>query len=586
MSQVDVFRLFHQAWLELYCPPVRLTLEKDRNQLTSSAPLSVTNGTVRLRSDMVPRGCDPHKFLLWLFRHELAHVHHCPYDIRTAYSLERAAYEVALDWSMAYLATYIFSDMEVNLNYLSRRFDEIPYFMRIIGMHHDSLAEEMSFEVYNQIEPAIKPRYKALADAARETFTIMRLNKPWHTKVQMLAIILNRLKSRCPNLFSKRKVAQIIRERPLPVREDFLPDTLKMFEETFGMISNVSEAKEFFKQWIEPRLSEKEREKIREMLRNRLKTKGGGSRKKEEQKTERGESLEKTDLVGRTGSFESSLGKEPYLPTSLSKPYERIPSDIVNEALWRRYWYKSRAERTIIQYLSESPNLRPVWSVMKYPDEWYIEDEIEALDIEMSLDEGPLIPEVTTLMWVEEPALQGQSVISGFVPSSITILDVSQSMSKIHDTAAIAAFIAYLGALKAGGQTSTLSFSTNYVVADWDSARELEELTLSMSFDEFTVFPAFEVMKLISATHGNCFIVIITDGGWQNIDEAIPLLERIGDRGHMVFIFQLPGGEYPDRIERIKQSPYLKVYKVDDPETDLQGLVLSQTIKTYKTFLT
>ncbi len=586
MSQVDILKLFHQAWLELYCPPVRLTIEKKGERFTSSSPLSVTNGTVYLRSDPVPRGCDPHKFILWLFRHELAHVHHCPYDIRTAYSLEKAAYEVAPDWSMAYLATYVFSDMEVNLNYLLRRFNEFPYFMRIIGVHHSSLAEEMTFEVYNQIEPVLKQRDKAIAEAAMETLTIMRLNKPWHIKVQMLAIILNRLKARSPYLFSKRRIERIIRNRPLIVREDFLPDTLKNFEETFGTISNVRDAKEFFKHWIEPRVSEQEREKIKEALKEKLKTKRGGDGGKDEQKTGEGASLEKAQQDVRGESSKISLGEEPHLPTSLSKPYEKVSSSAMNEALWRRYWYKSRAERTIIRYLSESPNLRPVWAVMKYPDEWYIEDEIEALDVEMSLDEGPLIPEVTTLKWVEEPALHGQSVISGFVPSSITVLDASQSMSEIHDTAAIAAFIAYLSALKAGGQTSTLTFSTNYVVADWDSTRELKELTLSMSFDKFTVFPAFEVMRLISATQGNCFITIITDGGWQNIDEAIPLLERIADRGHKVFIFQLPGGKYPDRIELIKRSPYLKIYKVDNPETDLQDLVLSETMKTYKTFLT
>jgi len=69
MSQVDILKLFNQAWLELYCPPVRLTLEKKGDRFTSSTPLSVTNGTVYLRHDIVPRGCVPHKFILWLFRH-------------------------------------------------------------------------------------------------------------------------------------------------------------------------------------------------------------------------------------------------------------------------------------------------------------------------------------------------------------------------------------------------------------------------------------------------------------------------------------------------------------------------------------
>lgn len=585
MSEIDILKLFNQAWMELYCPPVRLTLEEEK-EFTSSAPLSVVNGTVHLKSDRVPRGYDSQRFLLWFFRHELAHAHHCPYDIRTAYSLERAAHRVVYDWAMAYLATILFSDMEVNLNYLPKRFNEIPYFMRVIGIRRDSFVDGMLFEVYNQIEPMFKPRNKWIMDAAREMLMVMRLNRPWHVKVQMLAIILNRLRMRCPRLFSRGRIRKIIRERPLTVREDFHPDTLKMFEETFGTISDMKEAREFFKQWIEPRLSQREIEKIEEMLKNRLKTKRGRkSGKKAGPKLKGGKSPERSELDTKGESSEIPFGEEPRLPTSLSKPYERVSSEVMNEALWKRYWYRSRAENIIIQYLSESPHLRPFWSVMKYPDEWYIEDEIDALDIEMSLDEGPFIPEVTTLKWVEEPASHGQSIISGFAPSAITVLDVSRSMSKIHDTAAIAAFITYLSALKAGGQTSTLTFSTKYVVADWDAEREFKELALSMAFDEFTIFPAFEIMNLLSSNRGNCFIIIITDGGWQNIDEAIPLLERVADRGHKVYVFQLPGGEYPNRIQRMKRSSYLKIYKVDNPEADLQNLVLSETMKTYKTFL-
>ncbi|MEM2935579.1 MAG: hypothetical protein QW231_00180, partial [Candidatus Bathyarchaeia archaeon] len=211
--------------------------------------------------------------------------------------------------------------------------------------------------------------------------------------------------------------------------------------------------------------------------------------------------------------------------------------------------------------------------------------EIEELDIEMSLDEGSLTPEVNTLKWVNEPTSQGQSVISGFVPSALVILDASKSMGKIHDTAATAAFIPYVSASRAGGQTAIITFSTGHVTADWDDLEETKEMVLSMAFDEFTIFPAYELMNLVSAAAGNCFIIIITDGGWQNLEEAIPFLERIADRGHDVFLFHLPGWEYPERIERLRRSSGLKIYKVDNPERDLTGLVLSRTMKTYQTFL-
>jgi len=592
-EEIDITEIFNQAWAELYCPPVRLSLVQeggdDGDRPLSPAPFSVLNGTIYLKPDIVPRGCDPKRFLLWYFRHEMAHIHNCPYDIKTAYSLERAAYKVVGDWSLAYLATHIFADLQVNLNYLPKRFNEIPYIISVIGERASSLLDEILQGVYVNIHSAIKPKHRDISEAGREIATIISLNKTWHTKVQMIAIILRRLRSRCPRLFSKGKMRKFIIENPIRIREDFLPNSMSMIEETYGSITDQEEAREFFRHWVEPRLPRGEMEEAEEKLKRRLKIrrsrkkekKGGGDEKKEGPHGGKEVDLKKDFKVS-----DDLFGDEPHLSTSLSKPYEKIGSNSMREAFWKRYWYRSRAERIIIQYLAESPSRRPVWSVAKYPDEWYIEDDIEDLDVEMSLDEGPLIPEVTTLKWVEEPTSQGQSIISGFVPSAITVLDSSYSMIKTHDVAAIAAFIAHLSAFKAGGQTSVVNFSTRYVSADWNSPPDVKELTLSMSFNEFTVFPAYEVMRLASSNRGVCFIVIITDGGWQNVDEAVPLLERMADLGHKIFIFQLPGGEYMDRIEFIKRSPHIQVYRVDKPEVDLQNLVLSESIRTYRKFLT
>ncbi|MBS7614932.1 hypothetical protein KEJ18_04295, partial [Candidatus Bathyarchaeota archaeon] len=279
------------------------------------------------------------------------------------------------------------------------------------------------------------------------------------------------------------------------------------------------------------------------------------------------------------------FGAEPRLPTSVSKPYQKIKSEILENMLWKRYWYKSRAQQTIIQYLTASRSRRPVWALMRYPVEWYIEDEIEDLDIETSMDEGPLIPEVTTLKWVEEPTPHGQSLASGYVPSALIVLDVSRSMADVRNEAAVAAYIAYLSARRAGGQTATIVFSTGFVSTDWDTSEELKELSLTMEFGEFTVFPTPEISRLVSANVGPCFVVIITDGGWQNVEEAVPALERVVDAGHKLVILLLKGKEYQDRIELIKRTPDLRFYKIANPEVDLQGLILSESMKTYKTFL-
>jgi len=595
----NITQLFHQARTELYCPPCRLVLGSGGKgeEILGSAPLSVVNGVVFVKPDIVPQGVDPERFLLWYFRHELAHVHHCPYDLKTAYSLERAAYQVVRHWSLAYLATYIFSDLQVNLNYLPKKFHEVPYLIEASQKQRLGGPDTVLQGIYMQALPGVGPSVdKDLTEAAREIYTIVRSTRPWqwHTKVQMITVILERLKARNPRMLSERGIGSYIKGHPIKVREDFYPESLRLFEDVYGNIPDREAAREFFKQWVKARISEEEEKEVKDRLKKKIKV----QRSKRKEGTGIGEgaplSPEVWQKLGGEGRFkeirspspgEMPHGEEPILPTSMSKPYRKIDSKVLDEAFWRRYWYRSRAERTLIQYLAESPSRRPVWAVTKYPDEWYIEDEIEELDIEMSLDEGSLTPEVNTLKWVNEPTSQGQSVISGFVPSAIVILDASKSMGKIHDTAATAAFIPYMSASRAGGQTAIITFSTGHVTADWGDLEETKEMVLSMAFDEFTVFPAYELMNLASAAAGNCFITIITDGGWQNLEEAIPLLERVADRGHEVFLFHLPGGEYPERIKRLGRSSDLKIYKVDDPERDLSGLVLSRTMKAYQTFL-
>jgi len=591
----ELIKIFNQAWMELHCPPARLVVDTKKNEsdLGKSAEFFATNGEVHIKSDIIPKGCDPNEYLLWYFRHELSHVHYCPYDLRTAYSLERAAYNVVEDWDLAYLATHLFADLQININYLPRRFGDIPYFMKILKKRsrRSSLLEYLLQEIYLQINPIFKSKNKTLESISKELLAVIWLDKPWHLKVQMIALILAKLRTIHPSLFSSRKIEKFLRKNVLIVREDFLPNSLEAFEEIFGSVSQRLDAKKFFKQWIEPRLSPEERKKIREMLKSNVKKLKNGDKKGREkikasgrEKSRKGR--ENYKEISEKPHLEEHLAREQYLPTSLSRPYEKISSNIFNEAFWKRYWYKSRAERVLIHYLSENPPQKPIWAVMKYPDDWYIEDDIEELDVDISLDEGPLIPEITTLKWVEEPMFHGQSLVTGFVPSEITVLDASLSMSKIHDEAAIAAFIAYLSARKAGGRTAAVTFSTKYVSADWDSPEELKELILSMAFDEYTIFPIYEVKSLISKNVGNCFIVVITDGGWQNVDEVIPLLEEIAKNGHKVVVFLLPGGKYPDRIKLMKKSPHLKIYNISKPEKDLQNLALLESIKVYRGFLT
>jgi hypothetical protein len=164
-------------------------------------------------------------------------LHNCPYDIKTAYSLESAAYTVVGQWDLAYLATLLFSDFQVDYNYLPRRFQEVPYHVRVLSDYCQGVGQ-ITAATYKQIlhgEVNLKLS-KAVIDAAKEIEVILLSNRSWHTKVQMMAVILERMRIRDPRLFSKKKVTKHITENPLSVREDFHPASLKLFNDTLGSI--------------------------------------------------------------------------------------------------------------------------------------------------------------------------------------------------------------------------------------------------------------------------------------------------------------------------------------------------------------
>jgi len=575
-GRIDLVKIFNQAWSELYYPPVRLSIV-DEPKDADECLFTVADGTVYLSPKRMPRGVDPERYLLWFFRHQLAHIHHCPYDIKTAYSLERAAYRILHNWDLAYLAMRIFSEVQVDLRYLPSRYGELPYHVRLIGREDSGLFGRIMDAIYLCVNPAFKIEDLSLSEAAREIIFISQLERPWHLKVQMIASILGRLMRMEPRLFSRREIKKSIRGETLHVREDFLNSTIERMLETYGLVRDEDEARRFFEHWLKPRLPRDESERLMKTLRLNLR---GRKRILKDLKAQKDSKPAKPHPA-----IEGELKGEPHLSVSSSKPYEKI-RERIDEILWRRYWFKSRAQQAIMEYITESRRHRPVWSIMRYPDEWYIEDDIEELDVETSLEEGPIIPEVTTLRWIEEPAPHGQSFSSGFVPSAIIVLDASLSMIEARNEAAIAAFIAYLSARRSGGETAVITFSTGFASADWRSPDEVMELTLSMRFDEFTIFPLHEIRRFISEKAEPCFIIVITDGGWQNLDEAIPFLEDLSDLGHRIVIFLIKGGEYPDRIESIGRIPNLEIYNVTDPERDLNGLVLSETMKAYGRFLT
>jgi len=97
-----------------------------------------------------------------------------------------------------------------------------------------------------------------------------------------------------------------------------------------------------------------------------------------------------------------------------------------------------------------------------------------------------------------------------------------------------------------------------------------------------TILPIHEIGRLVNKLTEPCFIIIITDCGWQNIVEVLPYLSHLASRGNRVVIFHLTKGwKYPKSLSLVKRTQGVKIVSVEDPENDLRGLVLEEVAKVY-----
>ncbi|MEM3454065.1 MAG: hypothetical protein QXS21_02770, partial [Thermoproteota archaeon] len=213
--------------------------------------------------------------------------------------------------------------------------------------------------------------------------------------------------------------------------------------------------------------------------------------------------------------------------------------------------------------------------------DWSVEDDVEDLDLEASLDEGKIRVEVNTTKWESESKEKGNNLMVGRVPSSIIVLDSSKSMEKIFDDAATSAFISLLTSERIGSNTATINFSTDYYTKEWGCSILEKEIALAINFNDMTILPLNEILRLAEKNQNKILISIITDCGWQNIEEVLLSLKDIVDRGHKIIIFHLRGGEYLENLEKINKINRIRIIPIREPEKDLQNIVIRETVKEY-----
>ncbi|MEM2921507.1 MAG: hypothetical protein QXF26_04230 [Candidatus Bathyarchaeia archaeon] len=584
MERAQVEQVFAQARSELYFPPCSLHIASREEGRKAPSPFYVLGSTVYVYPETIPKSCDPKEFLLSVMRHELSHIHYCPYDIRTAHGLLKRSYDTTKDWDLAFFSLLLFTDLTVDCVYLRRRLRDTPYHVKVELRKKRTGPMRLVQAAYEFALPDMRlhrhPTHLELA--AMDIKTVMSSGKDWYSKISMISKIVLRLRQVYGMRF-RLKLPQIPLGAPsIPLREDLSRDPISELSDLYGGIKEEQEAKAFHKYWLEPRLGKGERQKL-EKAAKRLLSSASERRRKRPLSIRRG--------TGTRGSGKKAVtpelyqGEEPSLPTELSKPYGNLPDMALKEAMWRVFWYRSRAQRVLIRYLEEGRRPEPKLAISRYPDDWTAEDDVEDLDVEASLDEGPLMAEVNMLKWVEEARGQGHSFVIRRAPSILIVLDASRSMQEIADEASTSAMVAYLGARRAGGLTSSVTFSTNFISKGWEEDEIEKQLALSTFIGEFTILPVHEISRMVQESQNPAIITLITDCGWQNLEEVMPELEYLISRGNYLTVFYLKGGDYPEKLSKIAALRGAKVIEVKNPERDLEELVVSETVRLFGKYM-
>jgi len=557
-----VLDILELARNEILTPPIQLG-QIELLDKSDELNVEITEGVLHAKlGSTLLRESNWHEILLWTLRHELAHIHYCPYDLRTAHQLEREAFSILKDWRLAHSALVLFTDLMVDLIYLPRISLELPLHIIHRFRKQPSGIDILLYAVHKRLLKDNIPDYNldtSIYNYSRDILEVIFSGKTWLDKQRLIAAIILRLITTNPKI--KKNLERQI-SSTISLVEDVKGNMSESLRRVYGRIRNPEEAKAFYENWIKPKTSDDLR-KIESNLKKVSKRSFGRYRETVEE-LKRGE-----------------VGEEPLLPTSKSRPLKRVKKELLESAMWRSLWYRSRAVECLVEYLSSSKIMRIAWSEATYPIDWTTEDDIEDLDLDSTLEEGSPIPESNTVMWIKRKMSMGSIISSSSSPPVIIVLDSSKSMMNNFDCAAVAAFILLASARRAGGRTAIVNFSTKYLVADWSADERVKDIILAIKMGEYTILPIHVIAELVSELNERVFVNIITDCGWQNIHEVLPRLTKISELGHKITIFHVYGWKY-DRNIAILSKKGIDIIKIMDPTRELNKLALSIAGKIYR----
>jgi len=576
MDVKKIEEIFNRARIEMFLPAIKFdyTIKDNVSFKTSIKQASVTT----VIPENILKDPEGEKILLWGFRHILAHVHYCPYDIKTARELEELIHRELRNTNLAQYShniLWLFADLQIDLVYLPRIFGSQPYHLKYIYRKEPKGLELLKYSAYKVAYGDFIPDYSVnplVMSYGKYIARAVLTPRPWSSKVIMLTRVIRRFLA--VKKLNMEKLNSL--ETHLPLKEDIRREGMNELMRAGAYVSDEAEAKNFFEKWVAPRMKDQVEQLLRQA--NEVLRRARGKRSIKKALRERITSLTSDS------QYSTESGEEPRLRTSMSKPLGKLSRKKFMDSLWRSFWYRALAEDIVIEFIVRRGLPKPTWMILSYPDEWTAEDDIEELDVEGSTEEGPLLPEVTTIRWIRRGSLSGQELSSGYAPSLIIVLDSSRSMMDSFNDAALAAFIIFLSAKKAGGKSAVITFSTKYLLADWNAPDDIKQIFLATRLGEYTILPTHAFLNLIHRISEPVFLTIITDGGWQNFDEAIKDLKEIANLGHEIVIFHLYGWRYPERITKLSSLNFIRFYHLDKPQ-DLKKIAIEESYRKYGIYL-
>ncbi len=263
-----------------------------------------------------------------------------------------------------------------------------------------------------------------------------------------------------------------------------------------------------------------------------------------------------------------------------------------------RLWYRERAREIVRVYIGEE--VRFVRHDIEYPDIWCLGDEVEKLDINLSVNISPImIPGYTTKKW--NMAKSAPQRVIRIAPDVMIVIDSSGSMGKLHgyespkvsrkmkelmrrlgisyvigskfDLALLAAFGILEYALNMGCDVAVVNFSDYPIFVGFSMNRLLLEDTLMIHQNGGTYFPVKTIGRMLEGRR-NVLVIIISDAAIWNQRAASIFLEKLAKK-HTVYFLHI---ELPAKYHVLEKLRGAGGYIINVPDPHrLPEIVLSLT---------